>query len=137
MTHIVVGVDGSESAASALRWAAGEAFRRDCPLTVIAESAVADQVQDVAARYPSVHIGLTRTTGTPARALVEASRGAAMLVVGSRNGHLGGQALLGSVSAYCAAHALCPIVIIPDAERATDFIGRAGRDVSSALGPML
>lgn len=136
---IVVGVDGSETAASALRWAADEAARRGCPLEVISVSSehAAGQIEAVAARCPTVHMRVTETPGTPARALVTASRGAAMLVVGSRNGHLGGGALLGSVSAYCTAHALCPVVVVPDPGRATDFVGRADRDVVSALGPLL
>jgi nucleotide-binding universal stress UspA family protein len=35
MGRIVVGTDGSESAAKALRWAVGEARRRDAVLTIL------------------------------------------------------------------------------------------------------
>ncbi len=50
--------------------------------------------------------------GNAAQVLLEASRGAELLVVGSR-GHGGlTEALLGSVSQACAHHARCPVVII-------------------------
>ena len=57
-------------------------------------------------------------------ALVAASEGAEMLVVGSRG--LSGlkEITLGSVSSECAHHALCPVVIIrPDAAPADDPVG--------------
>jgi len=49
--------------------------------------------------------------GHPAPVLVEASKGAELLVVGSRgHGEFVGM-LIGSVSEYCAAHALCPVLV--------------------------
>lgn len=45
--------------------------------------------------------------------LIDASVGADVLVVGSR-GHGGFVGLLlGSVSAYCAEHGQCPVVVVP------------------------
>jgi nucleotide-binding universal stress UspA family protein len=51
--------------------------------------------------------------GHAGRLLVDESRGAQMLVVGSRE-HLGLQRILiGSASHYCVGHAACPVVIVP------------------------
>jgi nucleotide-binding universal stress UspA family protein len=57
---------------------------------------------------------LTRTvlTGAPARTLIHASKNASMLVLGSR-GHGGFVGLLlGSVSAACAEHADCAVLVV-------------------------
>lgn len=53
--------------------------------------------------------------GHAAQVLIDASVGADMLVVGSRShgGFVG--LLLGSVSAYCAEHGQCPVVVVPSA----------------------
>jgi nucleotide-binding universal stress UspA family protein len=51
--------------------------------------------------------------GSAGKVLVETSRGAHMLVVGTRE-HVGLSRLLdGSVSHYCLSHAGCPVVAVP------------------------
>lgn len=133
---IVVGVDGSEVCRGALDWAVREAARRDCVLEAVTVSVptalgdrdavtrmltdqVADQVATAAGRFPAVRVRRVSLTGSPAPALVRAAHGAAMLVVGSRGAGPLVRALLGSVSAYCAAHAGCPVVIVPSQDHAT------------------
>jgi nucleotide-binding universal stress UspA family protein len=63
---------------------------------------------------PSPHVSVTRqlVSGRAAPVLIEASRHAALLVVG-RSGH-GGFAgmLIGSVSQHCVSHAACPVVVV-------------------------
>jgi nucleotide-binding universal stress UspA family protein len=51
--------------------------------------------------------------GSPAETLIDAGRGAELLVLGSRGrgGFVG--LLLGSVSQQCAQHPPCPVVILP------------------------
>ena len=64
------------------------------------------------ARAAGVDTGVSVPDGHGADALVEASRDADLLVVGSR-GHGGFVGLLlGSVSAQCAQYAACPVVIV-------------------------
>ncbi len=56
--------------------------------------------------------------GHPRPALIDASEGADMLVVG-RRGHGGFVGLLlGSVSSACVAHARCPVLVVHGAEDA-------------------
>ena len=135
--HVVVGFDGSEQSVKAVDWAADEARRRRLPLTVLhavdylgllpnamgppgwpavfAEDA--EKVAEVGAarardRSGDVEVAaLTEEVGA-ARALVEASRTAALLVVGAHGrGALPGM-LVGSVAFTVAGHAHCPVVIV-------------------------
>lgn len=136
---IVVGIDGSEGAGRALRFAAEEASLRGTDLRIVAVwnvpaayyagEAVAPipvdhfersmrataerQVDECLAEYPDLKTHLIVTEGTPSQVLVEKSERAEMLVVGSRG--LGGfrGLMLGSVGQQCAHHANCPVVIVP------------------------
>jgi nucleotide-binding universal stress UspA family protein len=57
--------------------------------------------------------------GSPARVLIDAGRGADLLVVGSRgHGRLAGL-LLGSVGSHVIAHAPCPVVVVHGSRAAT------------------
>jgi nucleotide-binding universal stress UspA family protein len=77
---------------------------------------VRDQlVKDVAALVEPTHladVGYRAVHASPARSLIEISRGARMLAVGSRG--LGGLAgmVLGSVSDQCVRHATCPVLVV-------------------------
>lgn len=132
--YIVVGVDGSESALRATRWAAREAAVRDVdlrlvhvrelPLLLPPSDLYAWELTDqgnkwlVAARdaalaaAPSLDVHTGLRTGQPAEELVVESEDAALVVVGSRG--LGGfrSLLLGSVANVLTAHAHCPVVVL-------------------------
>lgn len=60
-----------------------------------------------------VTVGSEVFEGDPGARLVEASRGARLLVVGSRSLGAVRAVLLGSVSRYVARHAECPVVVVP------------------------
>jgi nucleotide-binding universal stress UspA family protein len=135
--RIVVGVDGSPSSLAALRWAyrVGSALGLaidavtcwSYPTSYGVGGVVTDYRPDVQAKAAQEEAlvsafgeiapaGLRASIreGYPAKELLDASRGAEMLVVGSR-GHGGFVGLLiGSVSAYCAEHATCPVVVLHD-----------------------
>jgi nucleotide-binding universal stress UspA family protein len=145
--RIVVGVDGSAESVAALRWAANEARLRSAPLHVITTWHVpyfsytgfpgmalpgdlaqelersAKELQAVAMREAIPDEGAQRVEahvvqGQASTALLEAARGADMLVVGSRGLGGFGELLLGSVSQQCAHYASCPVVIVRNYPRA-------------------
>ena len=71
-----------------------------------------DAIERVQTAYPDVTIRPIVVEGHPAPALVGASLGADLLVVGSRGrGEFSGM-LLGSVSEYCTHNVGCPITIV-------------------------
>ncbi|MCP2167759.1 universal stress protein [Goodfellowiella coeruleoviolacea] len=132
--RIVVGVDGSPPSKAALRWALWQAgLTRGAVNAVMAwdeppiygwelppelspkrttARKLADTVAEVAAGGDAGAVHRTVVHGNPARALVDESEDADLLVVGSR-GHGGFTgALLGSVSQQCIQHARCPVVVI-------------------------
>lgn len=135
---IVVGVDETESSRRALAWAAGEALRRDATLQVVTawtwdavEGAplaavdpqtmmeIAERTQDEAVtavlsgmrEQPVVAREVVQSTA--ADALVEASRQADLVVVGTHGRGPVRSFLLGSVSQSVIKHAACPVVVMP------------------------
>lgn len=138
METIVVGVDGSEESERALVWAADEARRRHATLRVVhawfevfldgyfaapmayerdAVVAAAREILDKAvaaipAGSPEIVVESELMHGQPEIVLIDESKTADMVVVGSRG--RGGFAglLLGSVSQRVVHHAQCPVVVI-------------------------
>ncbi|MBX9360574.1 universal stress protein [Streptomyces massasporeus] len=141
--RVVVGVDGSPASHAALRWAvrharmvggaveaiyvwdtpsargwSGPAVDPDFDL----EQARERFAQELRAVFPGEQPPRLRehlVQGDPSEALIQASEGAELLVVGRRG--IGGfaRAMLGSVSQRCAQHAACPVVVVhPETEPA-------------------
>lgn len=76
-----------------------------------ARELLADAVAPWAVKYPAVEVEITVMEGSAPWALVQASNGAALVVVGSR-GHGGFTGLLlGSVSQALLRHAACPVAV--------------------------
>lgn len=152
MREIIAGVDGSDHAREALRWALREGQVHGARVVALyaydytpawsvyayGEGMVApptpspedlERASQDAQRHAEALVDrmLTEVDGSsfgveierlvvadrrPAHALVERARNADLLVVGSRGrgGFMG--LVLGSVSAQCAQHASCPVVIV-------------------------
>ena len=65
------------------------------------------------AREPSVDVETRLVEGHPGAVLVDVSRDARLLVVGSRGRGGFKDLLMGSVSTSCVHHAQCPVVVVP------------------------
>jgi nucleotide-binding universal stress UspA family protein len=147
--RVLVGVDGSAGARPALEFAAREAGLRGATLVALMAVEPPDYawIDPYAVRsHPEAALLQTAeqrlrailsevdthgievqpvvTTTSAAAALVERSRDADLLVVGSR-GHGGFRGLvMGSVSMQCVVHAHCPVTIVRserDAERSPRY----------------
>jgi nucleotide-binding universal stress UspA family protein len=133
--RIVVGVDGSDGANRALEFAAHEAARWGALLHVVsayevppnagwlvvplqpfedgAAAALAAGLARVHELEPSVVTKGDQVHGFAGSALVAASKGASLLVVGSRGHSEVVSLMLGSVSQHCVHHAGgCPVTVV-------------------------
>ncbi|KAA1250624.1 universal stress protein [Mycobacterium simiae] len=135
--RIVVGIDGSDAAINAARWAVAEAISHDIPLRLIhailhrddapagdesldieyAETALHGAAAALHAMGKPVEVETDIVPGTPAGSLVDESRCAAMVVVGSVGIGRVARKLLGSTADAVAQGSHCPAAIL-----------RAGRD---------
>ena len=78
-----------------------------------ARNVIDEALHGVATAADGLEIERAAIEGAAAQTLIEAARGAELLVLGSRGrgGFVG--LLLGSVSQQCAQHPPCPVVILP------------------------
>lgn len=151
MGHIIVGMDNSPSAATALRWAVREASLHGWDVTAVLVWSYLDQQKTTssgsfdpaygqgnaqAALDAAVELSMGEEVARtierkavcdlPAAALLRESEKADLLVVGARG--LGGfrSLLLGSVSEQCLHHAACPVAVIRSADSSTQPPGETG-----------
>jgi nucleotide-binding universal stress UspA family protein len=120
--RIVVGMDGSPQAAAAFVWACDEAQYRKLPLVAVCVSLSKGALDTVTAlvasalrERPDVSITLVTHAGDPGEVLAQSSLGAEALVVGQHGSGSIRRRLpaLGSVSRWCAAHTVSPVVVVP------------------------
>lgn len=144
--QVVVGIDGSDSALEAARWAAVEAARRGAPLRLLhafawpidhvvgppglgeragdalrtrAEHDLEKADRAAVAVAPELTVLRDLQVGVPIATLAAAAADAQLLVIGDRGlGRIGGL-LLGSVAQALAGRAACPLVVVRGDERGT------------------
>ncbi|GIJ29444.1 universal stress protein [Micromonospora qiuiae] len=134
--HVAVGVDGSEQSLLALGFAVEQAALRRVPLRVVRawqprreqrhltgeqtrDAALAEQRAELdeplrrwQESFPDVEVTVEIAVAAPAGLLIDASRNAQLMVVGTRGrGGLRGM-LLGSVSQQLIQHAHCPVAVV-------------------------
>lgn len=132
MRPVLVGVDGSEQSQRALAWALPYARQTGAAVEAIM---TVPKTADSAETYATVHAGEARLStlveeavaaagdpppvsyevvvGDPAVVLVNASRRAALVVLGSHGMSTITNVSLGSVSTACIRMGSCPVLVIP------------------------
>ncbi|MDX2381907.1 MAG: universal stress protein [Acidimicrobiia bacterium] len=139
-TQWIVGIDGSDHARSALRWAAAHAPGRTDEIVAVGSYHVPMSLSILMAKraFDVDRLGIEATTahdidvalaeepvgaevacvsrvveGKPAATLVEQCSDVDLLVVGQRGADAGRHSSLGSVSRYCSTHAPTPVAVVP------------------------
>jgi nucleotide-binding universal stress UspA family protein len=142
MSGITVGIDGSNHSIRALEWAAKEAAVRHSHLTVLtvhlvpmsgwtgnpitlpqdsedvekerqaAEEMTLKVMSQLGEAQPA-SVTVRGVVGFPSTELIEASRKADLMVVGSRGAGGFAKLVAGSVSSQVVHHAHCPVVVVP------------------------
>ena len=143
MPTVLVGVDGSDDALRAVRWAAAEADRRQLPLRLVhafslgrgarlrgahrrralpehvaraGPRSLGSAASAAAEAQPGLAVQQQLIVGYPAEVLAAEARRARLLVLGDRGLSRIEGVLVGSTAAAMAAHAACPIVVVRGAE---------------------
>jgi nucleotide-binding universal stress UspA family protein len=119
---IICGVDGSRASCAAARLARTIAKRLARPLELLHVTYLREEAERLARgqalqaeleHHLGPHVPLQVETGHPERRLIDASRRAALLLIGSRGAGAIRRALAGSVTTAVARSAAAPVVVVP------------------------
>lgn len=137
---IVVGYDGSPASRAAIRWAATEAERRETTLRVVhapawpiggessgaavlrrlgrvhakSERLLQGASREILPDHQGLRIELEAVAGDTVPVLLQEATDAVLLVVGAHGRRDAGDRAAVSVRAHLAAHAPCPVVVVPE-----------------------
>ncbi|MEV5953120.1 universal stress protein [Streptomyces sp. NPDC051987] len=156
---VTAALDGSAESRAAAEWAAREAGLRGLPLKVVhvwepvpdpmaqapllgpethrhwTERIPREAVDGLRLRHPGVQVTGEQVSGSAGDVLTDASKTAALLVLGSRAlGGVGGF-LVGSVGLSVVAHAESPVVLVRAGEQAADEHEADPAGIPSAATP--
>ncbi|ASL15151.1 universal stress protein [Mycobacterium intracellulare] len=131
MKAVIAGIDGSQAAITAALWGVDEAMSRALPLRLIsvikqthlspddyardlthAERSLSQAQNTIAASRKSLTVETEIPRGPAGAALIEASRDAAMICVGSVGIGRYARSLLGSTATEVAEKASCPVAVV-------------------------
>ncbi|WP_327726561.1 universal stress protein [Streptomyces sp. NBC_00487] len=156
---VTVGLDGSPESRAAAEWAAREARLRDLALKIVhiwepvpdpiaqapllgsethqhwTERIPREAADGIRLRHPGVEVTSEHVDGRPSEILVEATRNAELLVLGSRGLSGIGGFMVGSVGLAVVAHAECPVVLVRALELAADEHEMDPAGIPSAATP--
>lgn len=137
--RVVLGVDGSPASRAAAEFAFGYADLTGLPLVILHGSwerlargsavlrllgteehgptdeerlTIAETIAGLPERFPDVEFRDAHRSTDPAKALIEASASARLVVVGARHHGAAGSLLLRSVSTSLVEHAHCPVAVV-------------------------
>lgn len=144
---VVVGVDGSSNSLAALDVAVGEAIRRHAELTVVyatvcahphsnpprLPTTVTDRIARLQGEQPELAVTARIAPQLPANMLVEASRHAAIVIVGRPTDDQEHHRLHDATAASLEQRALCSVLEVPRAEEAAER-GAAAREQPRRAG---
>jgi nucleotide-binding universal stress UspA family protein len=155
----IVGIDGSDAAVDALRWAVAQGAAHDARITALGafhvpaimamftakrgfgvdelglEATAGHEVDTAIEAVGGAGVEPSVVEGQPQHVLVDAAADADLLVLGRTGSGDLRHHLLGSVSRYCVTHSSAPVVVVPPdsptGEIASIVVGFDGSDAAA------
>ncbi|WP_410659269.1 universal stress protein [Amycolatopsis sp. lyj-112] len=146
---IIVGVDGADPGRAAVRWAAGSAVERGLGLLIVhalhterisygagltgaapwsdvlaadGQRVLDEAVAEAESVAPGVAVDTSMLPDSPIPFLLDASKSAAMVVVGGSGKGFFAEMAIGSTASAVLAHAHCPVMVLRGRKGTTNYL---------------